>query len=117
MNKPSPRAGRRSHAQIQLAILTLIAGINAAQAQTAPAAPVDAAAPAAPVNRASSDSGVIPEVVVTATKRSTSLQRTPIAITALSAATLADNHVQTMLDVVALVPGFQATAQGDHGVT
>ncbi len=117
MNKTSPRAGRRSHAQIQLAILTLIASINAAHAQTAPAAPADAAAPAAPVTRASSDSGVIPEVVVTATKRSTSLQRTPIAITALSAATLADNHVQTMLDVVALVPGFQATAQGDHGVT
>ena len=117
MNQPLPRAGRRSHAQIQLAILTLLASINAAQAQTAPAAPADPAAPAGPVTRAASDSGVIPEVVVTATKRSTSLQRTPIAITALSAATLADNHVQTMLDVVALVPGFQATAQGDHGVT
>ncbi len=117
MNKPSPRAGRRCNAQIRLAILTLLASINAAQAQTVQPGSTDAAAPDAPATQASSDSGVIPEVVVTATKRSTSLQRTPIAITALSAATLADNHVQTMLDVVALVPGFQATAQGDHGVT
>src|SRR5205823_6832258 len=27
-----------------------------------------------------------------------------------------DNHVQTLLDVVNLVPGFQATGEGDHGV-
>ncbi|WP_026354704.1 TonB-dependent receptor [Massilia niastensis] len=98
----------RTLAPIHLAVLTLLAGIGAAQAQTA-------SAPAAPGPAA--DDGKIAEVVVTATKRSTSLQRTPIAVTALNAATLADNHVQTMLDVVALVPGFQATAQGDHGVT
>ena len=116
MNKTANKAQqafRRPCAPLQIAILTLLAGISAAQAQaqSAPGA-------AAKTNlTASSDSDVIPEVVVTATKRSTSLQRTPIAITALSAATLQDNHVQTMLDVVALVPGFQATAQGDHGVT
>jgi iron complex outermembrane receptor protein len=107
--KPSaPRAFRRLGAPIQLAILTLFAGINAAHAQTTP-----------PANdkQATSAADAIPEVVVTATKRATSLQRTPIAITSLNAATLADNHVQTMLDVTALVPGFQATAQGDHGVT
>ena len=33
-----------------------------------------------------------------------------------SAATLDDNHVQTIQDVVNLVPGFSATSQGDHGV-
>ena len=124
-------AFRRPCAPLQIAILTLLAGISTAQAQS-PAPGQAAAGPASstvtspaasPANSAaarasaSSDSDVIPEVVVTATKRSTSLQRTPIAITALSAATLQDNHVQTMLDVVALVPGFQATAQGDHGVT
>ena len=27
-----------------------------------------------------------------------------------------DAHVQTLLDVVSLVPSFQATGQGDHGV-
>ncbi|MFL6658302.1 MAG: TonB-dependent receptor [Massilia sp.] len=104
------RGFARPRAAIQLAILTLLASLNSsAQAQTAPVAR-DKTAGAA-------DSEFIPEVVVTATKRATSLQRTPIAITSLNAATLADNHVQTMLDVTALVPGFEATAQGDHGVT
>jgi len=111
--------GARRPAPIRLAILTLIAGIasNAAYAQSAadPASPAAATNSVTPVNP--TDDGKVAEVVVTATKRSTSLQKTPIAITALSAATLADNHVQTMLDVVALVPGFQATSQGDHGVT
>ena len=108
MKTNAPRAFRRSAIQIQLAILTLLAGTNAAQAQGTPAVQQKAAA---------GNRETVPEVVVTATKRSTSLQKTPIAITSLSAATLQDNHVQTMLDVVALVPGFQATAQGDHGVT
>ena len=102
---------RRPSAPIALAILTLFAGMNA-QAQAPAPATTPAAAPVA-----SADSNVIPEVIVTATKRTTSLQKTPIAVTALNAATLQDNHVQTMLDVVALVPGFAATAQGDHGVT
>ncbi|MDY0975878.1 TonB-dependent receptor [Massilia sp. CFBP9012] len=102
-----------SSTPIRLAILTLLAGIGSAQAQTAS----DPASPAAATPPAVVDNGQIAEVKVTATKRSTSLQRTPIAVTALNAATLQDNHVQTMLDVVALVPGFQATAQGDHGVT
>ena len=117
------RDGVRTPSPIRIAILTLLAGIGSAQAQSAsdPASPAAATPPAAVANAAASapvaDNGRIAEVVVTATKRSTSLQRTPIAVTALSAATLADNHVQTMLDVVALVPGFQATSQGDHGVT
>ena len=107
MKTSAPQAFRRPGAPIQLAILTLLAGISAAQAQTAPAAK----------DKPVATSDVVPEVVVTATKRATSLQRTPIAITSLNAATLQDNHVQTMLDVTTLVPGFQATSQGDHGVT
>ncbi|MEJ7805732.1 MAG: TonB-dependent receptor [Telluria sp.] len=106
MNISTPVAFRRTGAPIQLAILTLLAGIGTAHAQTTP-----------PPGKPVATSEVVPEVVVTATKRATSLQRTPIAITSLNAATLQDNHVQTMLDVTALVPGFQATAQGDHGVT
>ena len=104
-----PQPFRRPGAPIQLAILTLLASISSAHAQTAPAARDKAVG--------ASDSDAIPEVIVTATKRATSLQRTPIAITSLNAATLQDNHVQTMLDVTALVPGFEATSQGDHGVT
>lgn len=117
---------RRSLAPIQLAVLTFVAGLGSAHAQTGAAgAAADAATTqsaaqstaSAPLAQADAASPPVAEVYVTATKRSTSLQKTPIAVTALSAATLANNHVQTMLDVVALVPGFQATAQGDHGVT
>ncbi|HZV65484.1 MAG TPA: TonB-dependent receptor plug domain-containing protein, partial [Telluria sp.] len=104
MNLTVPKS-RRVRSPIQLAVLTLLAGIGAAQAQTPAPAPVAAA-----------DSTTIPEVIVTGTKRSTSLQRTPVAITAINAAALEDAHVQTIQDVVNLVPGFQATGQGDHGV-
>jgi iron complex outermembrane receptor protein len=96
---------------IQLAIFSLIAGISSAQAQEQTQAQIQAQA------KAANDSGTIAEVVVTGTKRSTSLQRTPVAITALNSAALDDAHVQTLQDIVALVPGFQATSQGDHGVT
>ncbi len=107
----------RAPAPIRLAVLALVAGMGSAFAQTASVPGLPGPADTVPAPPAAIDPSVIPEVVVTATKRTTSLQRTPIAVTALSAATLADNHVQTMLDVVSLVPGFQATAQGDHGVT
>jgi iron complex outermembrane receptor protein len=119
MKNTAPR-GRRAVTPIQLAILSLLTGMGAAHAQaTDPAVAAGSGAPAAqtaPTAQAS-ESGKIAEVIVTATKRSTSLQKTPIAITALNAQTLQDNHVQTILDVVSLVPGFQATGQGDHGVT
>ena len=119
MNTSAPQR-RRALAPIQLAVLTLVAGMAGAHAQEgAAAATADAQAAQHPAAAPAPANATPPmaEVYVTATKRSTSLQRTPIAITALSAATLANNHVQTMLDVVTLVPGFQATAQGDHGVT
>lgn len=55
-------------------------------------------------------------VTVTATKRSTPLQKTPIAITAISAQALDKERVITVQDITSLVPGFAATTQGDHGV-
>lgn len=88
---------RRKALPIQAAIMALFAGAGAALA--------DDAAPTA-----------IQEVTVTATKRSTSLQQTPVAITAVNAQTLENNHVMTIEDVVHLVPSFQATSEGDHGV-
>src|SRR5471030_1714677 len=95
-------APRKLGTPIQLAILTLLAGTQAAYAQTQA--------------QADNASATVPEVLVTATKRATSLQKTPVAITALTAATLEDNHVQNIEDIATLVPGFQATTQGDHGV-
>ena len=98
---------------VVLAVLSLLAGPALAQTTE----PASAAAPAAPA-AAKADGGVTPlqEVVVTATKRSTPLQRTPVAVTAINSQSLDDNHVQTIADMVNLVPSFQATTQGDHGV-
>ncbi len=89
---------------IQLAVLALAASLSPAMAQTPAEKPTDAG-------------DKLPEVVVTATKRTTSLQRTPVAVTALSAQSLENAHMSTILDIVHLVPGLSATAQGDHGVT
>ncbi len=110
MKNRTPTVKTASISPIQLAIFTLIAGISSAQAQEQTQAQAQAQA------KAANEAGTIAEVVVTGTKRATSLQRTPVAITALNAATLDDNHVQTLQDIVNLVPGFSATAQGDHGV-
>ncbi|WP_229257505.1 TonB-dependent receptor [Duganella callida] len=101
-----------------MAILALVAGTNVAYATEAADAQAGAAEQAqAQAQAPAADSGKMTEVYVTATKRSTSLQKTPVAVTALNSAALDDNHVQTLQDVVNLVPGFAATSQGDHGVT
>ena len=88
----------------------MLAATASAQAQTA-AAPAQAASAAA-----AEDSGQLQQVTVTATKRSTTLQETPIAVTAINAAALDKAHVQTVADLVHLAPSFQATTEGDHGV-
>ncbi|MFZ6750902.1 TonB-dependent receptor [Undibacterium sp. Ren11W] len=108
MNVRTPQPCKMLGSPIQLAILTLIASIHTAHAQEQ--------SPAQAQVKATGESATIAEVFVTGTKRATSLQRTPVAITALNAAALEDAHVQTIQDVVNLVPGFSATAQGDHGV-
>jgi iron complex outermembrane receptor protein len=105
---------RKLPSPIQLAVMALFAGAQASHAQT-PAADSPAQAAAAAPGIAAADT-TIQEIVVTATKRATSLQDTPVAVTALSASALQDAHVQTIADVVHLVPSFQATIEGDHGV-
>ena len=68
------------------------------------------AAPAAEPAEASS--GEIPEVVVTATRRTENLQDVPIAITALTAETLAQLNVQTFDDVVKYLPNVSTASKG-----
>lgn len=95
---------------VQLAVISLLAGVGSATHAQTPSAPEAAASAVA------GETNKLPVVVVTATKTVTSLQRTPVAVTALNASTLEDNHVQTLLDVFNLVPSLQGTAQGDHGI-
>ena len=94
---------------IHLAVLALLAGATAAHAQ-------GAAGPAAAVSVAKPDNGEVQQVTVTATKRTTTLQETPLAVTAIPAEQIEKAHVQTIADVVHLSPSFQATTEGDHGV-
>lgn len=75
-----------------------------------------AAGQAVPEPQAAPDNGKVAEVIITATKRSTSLLKTPLAVTALSAKALDDAHVKNLEDLTHLSPSFQATTQGDHAV-
>jgi len=111
MTRRSPRSigpGRCLGTPVQLAVAALVLAAPLSQAQTTTPAP---AADGAPV-----EVSKLPVVTVTATKKITSLQKTPVAVTAISASTLEDNHVQTLLDVFNLVPSLQGTGQGDHGI-
>ncbi|HEX4242190.1 MAG TPA: TonB-dependent receptor [Steroidobacteraceae bacterium] len=70
-----------------------------------------AAAPASNT-KAPSDSSGLEEIVVTAEKRDSTVQATPIAITALSAGDLAQENIQTVEDLVGAVPGVSMRSAG-----
>ncbi|MEG3086991.1 TonB-dependent receptor [Sphingomonas sp. PB4P5] len=75
---------------------------NSGQAETQTQPPVD------------TDSGAIEDIVVTATRRETNLQSTPIAISAFSQATLDRQQVNNVTDLARFVPSLQFTQQGDQ---
>ena len=50
------------------------------------------------------------DIIVTAQKRSESLQRTPLAITAVDAATIADRRIEDATDINALAPNLTVTS-------
>ena len=55
-------------------------------------------------------------IQVTATKRETPLQKTPVAISVLNSDLIEKERVNGVADITKLVPGFAATTEGDHGV-
>ena len=57
------------------------------------------------------------EIVITATKRETNLQDTPVAVTAFSQSALDQNHVVDVTDLVKFVPGVAFAEQGDQSGT
>jgi iron complex outermembrane receptor protein len=88
-------------------ILTSILGAPAfAQAQAA--TPPSAAGASAP------DQGN-PDIIVTATKRETSLQKTPLAVSAFSQAQLDRQQVVSPTDMQRFVPSLQFSQQADNG--
>src|SRR5882672_7507871 len=64
----------------------------------------------------SAQAQLMEEIVVTATRRATDLQSTPLAISAFSQASLDNNHVVTLLGLRGLVPNLQFFENGDHAV-
>ncbi|WP_260928125.1 TonB-dependent receptor [Novosphingobium sp. 9] len=86
----------------------LFATVAQAQDTAAPQGAPRAAAPAA-------DNGQIAEIIVTATKRATSLEKTPIAISAFSQDSLDRNQVQDVKGLADFVPSLHFAQQGDQG--
>lgn len=58
---------------------------------------------------AQSDALVLEEIVVTARKREESLQDVPVAVTAVTAASIAERNIQDLRDLAAYTPGFSYT--------
>ncbi|MGH9808420.1 MAG: TonB-dependent receptor plug domain-containing protein, partial [Terriglobia bacterium] len=78
---------------------------NAADADVAPG-DTPAIAASAALARGAGQGGALEEIVVTATKRKTLLQDTPISLTAISGADLERDRVVTMTDVAQQVPSL-----------
>ena len=67
---------------------------DGATAAAAPAAP----ATVAPTAPATDDAGQVSDIIVTATRRETNLQQTPIAIDVVGAQDLKQRHIQSLID-------------------
>jgi iron complex outermembrane receptor protein len=69
------------------------------------------------VQAADATNEALDEVVVTATKRETNVQDTPVADTVFSQVALDENHVSDITDLAKFVPGVEYGQQGDQGAT
>ena len=85
----------------------LVALTGAGMARAAPAS--DAAAPdAAAPEAAAADSPGLTDIVVTATRRETNLQKTPIAISVVNDVAIKNRHIQSLYDLAdGAVPGLR----------
>ena len=68
-----------------------------------------AVAPAQAQNAAAPSGSDLEEIVVTAERRSTNIQTTPLAITAVSADTLEKDNINQLADINGRVPGLEIT--------
>ena len=60
------------------------------------------------------DGDVLDEIIVTATKRSQSLQEVPLAVTAISGIELANKQVTNILSLEKMVPGLTVRIAGNN---
>lgn len=100
-----------SRAALAAAIgFSMAAYSGAALAQSAPAANADA-----PAGATAQDNGSIEDVIVTAQFRSQNVQRTPIAITAISAQTLEARGQTGVMDIAAQAPNVNLQRNAPNG--
>ncbi len=85
-----------------------------AQAGAAPGGPQVPPSTSANAPNNVAGSNVIQDIVVTATKRATNLQTTPIAVSAFSQATLNENKIKDVTQLAAFVPSLEFAQQGDQ---
>jgi iron complex outermembrane receptor protein len=97
-----------------VASTALVASLFFTSAAIAQDASPTAAAGPAPTATAD-NSGQVAEIVVTATKRETSLEKTPIAISAFSQASLDKQQVKDVTGLADFVPSLHFAQQGDQG--
>lgn len=90
--------------------------IGTANAQTAPAAPVSTAAPAGD-QAAPSDNAGIADIIVTASRRSENVQRTALAIQAISSDALVKANVVKPEDLSVVAPGVSIASGGNYPQT
>ena len=97
---------------LRLALLsaTALSGLFSIAAHAAEAAPDDAA----PVAAEAEDNQTI---MVTATRRTVTLQDVPINISAASGETLAEHRIDTVRDLAAFTPGLTIRDTGTSGAT
>ena len=74
------------------------------------------AAPAQPVTTAT-DQAAIGDIIVTAQRREESLQRTPVAVTAIGAQQLRDDHIVSVADLARTTPSLSISASGSNAPT
>lgn len=88
----------------QIVLASVVWGLSPALAQTAPADQTAAADPAKPATGQG-----IEEITVTAERRSTNVQKTPLAISVLSQDALDKSNVTGISDINGKVPGLEVT--------
>jgi len=87
-------------ARLQLLLGSALIALTASPAIAADApAPAPAAAPADAASAADTQTVGVPDIVVTATRRETNLQKTPISISVLNTQALADRHVLSLFNL------------------
>ena len=67
-------------------------------------------------SQASTDNGGLTEIIVTATRRETNLQSTPVTVTAIGAEMISQTQAMRVSDLAAFVPNFSAATAANFNV-